>query len=90
MAERLDALVARENNGKTFWNRVGVAFPTKDGLGYNVILEVMPLPQDGQIKFSLFPPKPKQDQQQSRGGRYGGGTAFDNGKDDLPFRQQVD
>lgn len=87
MADRYDALVARESNGKTFWNRVGVAFPTKDGTGFNVILEVMPLPQDGQIKFSLFPPKPKDGQQQSRGGGYAAPAG--NG-DDIPFAPQVD
>lgn len=55
--KRLDALVARESNGKTYWTRVGVAFQSKDGAGWNLLLDAMPAPVDGQFKITLRPPK---------------------------------
>jgi hypothetical protein len=58
---RLDALSARESNGKTYWTRVGVAFQSKDGTGWNVLLDAMPASQDGQYKITLMPPKEKTD-----------------------------
>lgn len=58
-AERLDALSARESNGKTYWTKVGVAFASKDGKGWNVLLDAMPAPVDGQFKITLKPPMPK-------------------------------
>lgn len=55
--DRLDVLVARKGkDDKTYWTRIGVAFPTKTGGGWNVYLDALPL--DG--KLTLFPPKPKE------------------------------
>lgn len=61
MTTRLDALSARESNGKTYWTRVGVAFQSKDGTGWNVLLDAMPASTDGQYKITLMPPKPRDD-----------------------------
>jgi hypothetical protein len=58
---RLDALSARESNGKTYWTRIGVAFQSKDGTGWNVLLDAMPAPVDGQFKITLMPPREKND-----------------------------
>jgi hypothetical protein len=58
---RLDALSARESNGKTYWTRIGVAFQSKDGTGWNVLLDAMPAPTDGQFKITLMPPREKND-----------------------------
>jgi hypothetical protein len=58
---RLDALSARESNGKTYWSRIGVAFQSKDGTGWNVLLDAMPAPVDGQFKITLMPPREKND-----------------------------
>ena len=60
--ERLDALVARKGNeGKTFWTKIGVAFPSKTGNGYTLYLDALPLPNEGgKCAVSLFPPKPKE------------------------------
>lgn len=60
MSDRLDAMTARESNGKTFWTKVGVAFKSKDGKGWNVLLDAMPAPVDGQFKITLLPPREKQ------------------------------
>lgn len=42
----------RENG---YWTRVGVAFPHKDGKGFNVLLDL--LPPDGKIVLREFEPK---------------------------------
>lgn len=57
---------------KTYWNRCGTAFPMKNGEGYNIILDAIPTAtENGQLRLSMFPPKPKesgaQSQSQSRG-----------------------
>lgn len=64
MANRLDALTVRESNGKSYWTRIGVAFPAKDGSGWTVLLDAMPAPTEGQFKILLREPK----DQPARGG----------------------
>ena len=70
MAERLDALVAREytdrdGNKKTSWTKIGAAFPTQNG-GYSISLEALPLPTMGErgleTRIVLMVPKPREDQ----------------------------
>lgn len=43
---------------KSFWTRIGAAFPTKNG-GAVIVLDALPSSQEGQYKILLFPPKPK-------------------------------
>jgi hypothetical protein len=62
MSQRLDALSVRsykDGSGqeKASFTRVGVAFPLKNGEGYQVVLDAMPAPQDGQFKILLKPPQ---------------------------------
>jgi hypothetical protein len=78
MTNRLDALSARESNGKTYWTRVGVAFQSKDGTGWNVLLDAMPAPTDGQFKITLMVPKPRDD-------NGGGGGGRQASADDIPY-----
>lgn len=73
---RLDAMSAREKDGKTYWNRIGVAFPAKQGPGWTLYLDSIPAPNDGQFKIMLMQPKPRD------GGGSSGGPA---GGDDIPF-----
>jgi hypothetical protein len=61
MSERLDALTVRESNGKSYFTKIGVAFPAKSGSGYSVLLDAMPAPTDGQFKILLMVPKPRDD-----------------------------
>jgi len=76
-AERLDAMCAREKDGKTYWSRLGVAFPAKQGPGYTLYLDSIPASVDGQYKIMLMKPKP----------RDGGGAPAAGGNDDsdIPF-----
>lgn len=68
-AERLEAFTVRpaKDDGKDFWVRIGTAWPTKQG-GWSIKLDALPV--TGEIV--LAPPKPKDNQQQSRGGGRGG------------------
>lgn len=64
MAERLDALSVRESNGKSYFTKIGVAFPAKSGNGYSLLLDAVPASTDGQYKILLMEPKPRDDQRQ--------------------------
>ena len=57
MTERLDALTVRESNGKSYFTKIGVAFPARNGNGFSVLLDAMPAPTDGQFKILLMEPK---------------------------------
>lgn len=62
MTERLDALSVRESNDKSFWTKIGVAFPAKQGAGWTVLLDAIPAPVDGQFKIMLREPLPPREQ----------------------------
>lgn len=57
--DRLDALAVRESNGKSYFTRIGVAFPNKDGKGFSVLLDAIPASTDGQFKIMLREPLDK-------------------------------
>lgn len=61
MAERLDALTVRESNGKSYFTKIGVAFPAKTGNGYSVLLDAVPASVDGQYKILLMEAKARDD-----------------------------
>ncbi len=65
MTERLDALCVRESNDKSFFTRIGVAFPAKQGPGWTVLLDAMPASTDGQFKIVLREPLPPRDGQRA-------------------------
>lgn len=67
MAERLDALTVRESNGKSYWTKIGVAWPNKNGPGYIVRLDAMPAPTEGQFAIHLREPLPRDSQRQQQG-----------------------
>lgn len=61
MATRYDLCTGRKDkDGKTFWTRIGVMFPAKEGDGFSIKLEALPLPNDkGEVWLSAFVPKAK-------------------------------
>ena len=78
MAERLDALTVRESNGKSYFTKIGAAFPAKQGGGYSVLLDAVPASVDGQYKILLMVPKPRTDAPRQSATA----SAFD---DEVPF-----
>ena len=82
--ERLDALSVRESNGKSYFTKIGAAFPNKDGRGYSILLDAIPAPVDGQFKIMLREPLPKDGapRDKPRSAPSGGYDALD---DEIPF-----
>jgi hypothetical protein len=60
MVDRYDALTVRESNGKSYFTKIGVAFPSRSGNGFSVLLDAMPAPTEGQFKILLMEPKPRE------------------------------
>lgn len=58
--KRLDAMVPRKRGDKTFWTRIGSAWPNKNGIGYQIVLDALPLTDaEGRCVINLFEPKPQ-------------------------------
>ena len=84
MSERLDALTVRESNGKSYWTKIGVAWPNKNGEGYIVRLDAVPASVDGQYSIHLRVPLPKDGAKPAQ--QSGGRSSFDGEVDDsVPF-----
>lgn len=83
MTERLDALTVREHNGKSYWTKIGAAFPSKSG-GWIVRLDAMPASTDGQFAIHLREPLPKDGQTNQRK-EAGNNFATDPLDDDIRF-----
>jgi hypothetical protein len=54
--------VAQERNGKTHWTRIGTMFENRDGNGFNLVFNALPiasLDRDGKIECRVvaFPPR---------------------------------
>ncbi len=82
--ERLDALTVRESNGKSYFTKIGAAFPNKDGKGFTVLLDAVPASNEGQYKIMLREPLPKDRDQQHRS-NLGSGQSNDRyADDDIP------
>lgn len=94
---RLDAMIARDwtdSSGatKTQWTRIGTAFPARQGEGYTITFDALPLPslnRDGKLecRVMLRPPLPKDGDRAApaRNGGGGRGGFRDDLDDDVPF-----
>jgi len=59
---RLDAMIATDyvtSNGdsKTRWTKIGTAWPAKQGAGYSIVLDALPLPsmsRDGKLECRIL------------------------------------
>lgn len=84
MANRLDALTVRESDGKSYWTRIGVAFPNRDGAGFMVKLDAMPASSEGQYVIHLREPRENNGGNRSQGGQQRQ-PRRDDGGGDVPF-----
>lgn len=59
MADRYDIVTPRPGkDGKTFWLRIGSMFQSKDGNGYAIKLDALPLPNEkGEIWLKASEPR---------------------------------
>lgn len=86
MTNRYDLMSGRtDKDGKKRWTKIGVMFPSKQGEGFSLKLEALPLPNaEGEVWLSAFVPR-ENDQAPARptnGGRIDLRKELD---DDLPF-----
>ena len=47
----------RDSNGKSYWTRVGSAWAHKDGKGFNIQLDALPI--DGRLVVRVISDKPE-------------------------------
>lgn len=66
MADRYDILIARESNGKTYFTKLGAMFANKKGDGWNILLDAIGAPVDGQYRLIAKVPQPRDAVQQAR------------------------
>jgi hypothetical protein len=59
VSDRLDALCVRESNGKSYFTKIGAAFPNRDRKGWSILLDAVPASTDGQYKIMLREPLPR-------------------------------
>lgn len=66
MAERYDLMTARKVGDKTYWTKIGVMFPNRNGPGFRLTFEALPVPTlyDGKLETVVmaFEPKPRDDE----------------------------
>ena len=76
MADRYELKVMRKgSDGKSYGNRIGVAFPWKGKDGFSLVLDALPIGQmndkvEFEVRLMMAPPFDKQNK--------GGGTAFND------------
>lgn len=83
---RMNLTSPRKRNDKTFWVSVGSAFPTKDGTGFQLVFDALPLPDaDGRVVVLMSPPREDNAPRQQRqtGGAPAGGM-----EDEIPFSME--
>lgn len=78
MIERMDVCTPRKGkDGKTRWLKIGAAFPAKQGNGWNIILDALPLPDaEGRCAISLFEPREREDRPAFDNTQAGGAGAY--------------
>lgn len=84
MTARYDAVISRKDkDGKTRYTKIGAGFPAKNGEGFNIVLDALPMPNaEGQAWISLYVPKEKTDEQPKRAASTARGNDMD---DSIPF-----
>ena len=87
-AQRYDLIVGRESNDKTYWTKIGSAWPAKNGGGFSLTFDALPLPgKDGQARVLMREPQVR-DGEPPRQAARGGGNAPMAGADiddSIPF-----
>ncbi len=51
--------IVQNGRGDRIGSSIGVAFNNKSGTGFNIYLDALPIPIDGQIKLVALAPNPK-------------------------------
>ena len=63
---RVYSVIDKGENKDPFWHNVGTAFPHKDNLGFNLLLEALPIPVGGVAKLVIRQVEPKEAEEEDR------------------------
>lgn len=65
MTQRYDLITARESKeGKTYWTKVGSAFPSRSGEGFSLLFDALPIAgKDGAVWVQMRIPQERTDSQ---------------------------
>jgi len=93
MSNRYDAVIVRtDKDGKKRYTKIGAMFPSRNGEGFNCVLDVLPMPNaEGQAWISFFVPKEKDGEQSiseratPKGPASSGQSSSDDIDDSIPF-----
>ena len=98
MTTRYNLTSPRKNGDKTFWMKIGSAFPSRNGEGFQLVFDALPLPDaDGRVMVLMSPPREDGQSSQARaadraqrptGGAPAGGS-YDDMSDTIPFAASV-
>jgi hypothetical protein len=64
MSDRYDMLTAREKDGRSYFTKVGVMFPNRNGDGFTAIFEALPIPGPDGCKVIVKKAEPREQRQQ--------------------------
>lgn len=86
---RYDLISPRKRGEKTYWARIGAAFPRDKG-GFSLVFDALPLPDEkGEVRLLMVEAKPRDGggsrDSGSQGGGYGGGGPAGDLDDTIPF-----
>jgi len=71
MADRYEMKTARTGkDGKTYWTKIGAAWPMKEKDGFNLTFEALPIPQlndkgELEVRVAMWPPYEDADKQKA-------------------------
>ena len=95
MVDRYDIICAvKGRNDKSYWTKIGVAFPSKKGSGFSIFLDYIPVGRndDGKLQLLMAEPKPFDDDKPKRSRSRDDDDDAPRGKgkqadmdDDIPF-----
>jgi hypothetical protein len=91
MADRYDMCTgSKDKDGQTVWHRIGVAFPSKNGDGFDLVFNSLPIPEYSteygmQVRAKLFPAKPREPVNSSFEGENSQHQSDGLYKEDIPF-----
>lgn len=88
MTTRYDICTGRKDNtGKTRWTKIGAMFPAREGDGFTIKLDALPIPNEkGEVWISAFVPRERDDQGHKPASAGRGYAAKDDPlDDDIPF-----
>jgi hypothetical protein len=74
MSDRYDLLTAREKDGRSYFTKIGVMFPNRNGDGFTCFFEALPIPGPDGCKVIVKKADPKQGGQRQTQPAYADGS----------------